>query len=91
MMRNETGWFHNNKNLKFEKYKKNKIYSSDNLKFISYGDIEYSLDKNRKVLNISKNSEYGTIFIYQSNLKIGKYFLLIIFKARINQEQIIIF
>ena len=22
MMRNETGWFHNNKNLKFEKYKK---------------------------------------------------------------------
>ena len=70
VLKNDGGWFHEYSDKKnFNKYQKNESYFSNDLNFFTYGAIKYNLDKNNKILNISKNSEYGTIFIYDSNLE----------------------
>ena len=45
------------------------MYQSENINFILYGDISYKINDKNKILSFLKNSEYGSVFLYKSDLK----------------------
>lgn len=62
-------WFHQNVfSSEINKQIKNKEYIFENINFILYGDINYTVDKQNKILRFFKNSEYGSVLIFKSNL-----------------------
>ena len=64
------GWYHKSFNsFEISKYTKNKVYQSENINFILYGDISYKINDKNKILSFLKNSEYGSVFLYKSDLK----------------------
>ena len=70
IFQNNIGWFHNSHRLSnLQKYKQKENYRSENLNFITYGDIDFVLNDRRNEINFYKNSEYGTVFIHNSNLE----------------------